>query len=108
MLAKIIVAILKYINSEQQSTIVVMSGVAIKAGSRRALLASIGSIAPIIFDIMTVAIIDMTIVTASKILCPYIKYTITPFTNASIELTIIDIRNSLNTTLKKSEKCIDL
>ena len=51
------IAMLKNTSVEQVSTIVVISGAAIIAGSRCNLFASIGSMHPISLDITTVAII---------------------------------------------------
>ena len=51
-------AILKYINIEQLSTMVEISGAAISAGSSPTFFANIGSDEPIIFANITVQIID--------------------------------------------------
>lgn len=101
----ILIAMLKYTNTEHVSTSVVINGAAIIAGSTLHFLAIIGSIQPIHFDKITVPINDKEIVKASKGSW-YISKIRKPFTADKITLTINAIRNSLNKALKKSEKWI--
>lgn len=64
-ISKITIEILKKTNVVQVSTIVVISGAAIIAGSSFSFFAAIGSIHPISLDIITVEIIAKLTVTAS-------------------------------------------
>ena len=97
------VATLKYISIEQVSTIVVISGDAIIAGSKCSFFASSGRMQPISFAKITVITSEIEMTTASEKFL-YISRILSPFASARITPTIIEIRNSLNITLKISRK----
>jgi hypothetical protein len=88
------VATLKYISIEQVSTIVVISGDAIIAGSKCSFFASSGRIQPISFAKITVITSEIEMTTASEKFL-YISRILSPFASARITPTIIEIRNSL-------------
>ena len=96
---------LKYTNTEHVSTSVVINGAAIIAGSTLNFLAINGKTQPMDFDNITVTIKDNETVNASNTSW-YIRKIRKPFTADKITLTISAMRNSLNSALKKSVKCI--
>ena len=98
---RIAVAILKNIKTEQASTIVVISGEAIIAGSSFSFFASIGIVHPKSFAIITVKI-NVKATTKEIFKSLYCIKILTPLASAKVEPTIKAILNYFHITLKTS------